>query len=72
MIAARAQIEIGNLGHPNLMQAQRLAEQAHNSILAAQRAHEWDKDGYAANAENLVEQAIGELREAMESSAPHR
>ena len=71
VMAAKGQIEIGNLGHPNLMQAERMAEQSHDYIQSAQRAREWDVDGHAANAEYLVEQDIRELRLSMESAKGH-
>ncbi len=50
--------------HPNLMAAQRLTEQAFNKITAAQQANEWDMDGHAARAKDLLDQASRELRAA--------
>jgi hypothetical protein len=55
-----------NIGrrHPNLAEAQSLAQQAYDRIVAAQRANEWDMDGHAARAKDLLAQASRELKEA--------
>jgi hypothetical protein len=50
--------------HPNLAAAQRLSEQAFQRITAAQQANEWDMNGHAAKAKELLEQANNELRQA--------
>lgn len=62
-----------NVGHrhPNLMAAQRLTEQAYNKIVAAQQANEWDMDGHAQRAKDLLDQANRELKQAAEA-ANHR
>lgn len=57
--------------HPNLMAAQRLVDQAFNKISAAQQANEFDMDGHAAKAKELLDQANHELKEAAEA-ANHR
>jgi hypothetical protein len=57
-----AQINPGR--HPNLAAAQRLTEQAFNKISAAQAANEWDMDGHAAKAKDLLDQANHELNQA--------
>jgi hypothetical protein len=43
--------------HPNLAAAQRLTDEAYNKITAAQQANEWDLDGHAAKAKQLLDQA---------------
>lgn len=58
--------------HPNLAAAQRLCDQAFNRISDAQRANEWDMDGHAAKAKELLEQANRELKAAAESANHHR
>jgi hypothetical protein len=50
--------------HPNLAAAQRLCYQAFEKITAAQRANEYDLDGHAAKAKDLLEQASNELKAA--------
>jgi hypothetical protein len=54
--------------HPNLAAAQRLVDQAFNKISAAQDANEWDMDGHAAKAKELLDQANRELKEAAEAA----
>jgi len=52
---------------PNLADAQDLAVQAHDKVVAAQGAGEWDKTGHAKRAENLLAEAIKELKIAAEA-----
>jgi hypothetical protein len=54
--------------HPNLAAAQRLTDQAYNKILAAQQANEWDMNGHAAKAKELLDQADRELKYAAEAA----
>lgn len=54
--------------HPNLSRAQRQAENAFNSVTAAQKANEWDMAGHAAKAKELLEQANNELKQAAEAA----
>jgi hypothetical protein len=54
--------------HPNLAAAQRLSEQAYNKITAAQQANEWDMDGHAAKAKDLLDQVNKELKMAAEAA----
>jgi len=48
--------------HPNLAAAQRLSQQAYEKIIAAQQANEWDMEGHAQKAKDLLEQANEQLR----------
>jgi hypothetical protein len=57
--------------HPNMAAAQRLVDQAFNKISAAQQANEFDMDGHAAKAKELLEQANHELKEAAEAANKH-
>lgn len=50
--------------HPNLAAAQDLCRQAFEKIVAAQQANEWDMNGHAQKAKELLDQAGNELRQA--------
>ena len=54
--------------HPNLAAAQRLSTQAWEHIVAAQQANEWDMNGHAQKAKELLDQVNRELKEAAESA----
>src|ERR1700739_153494 len=57
--------------HPNIAAAQRLCDQAYNKIVAAQQANEWDMDGHAQKAKDLLDQANRELKVAAEAGNHH-
>jgi hypothetical protein len=64
---AIAQLPVDNINahkHPNLSAAQRLSQQAFERISAAQQANEWDMDGHAAKAKELLDQVNEQLRMA--------
>ena len=52
--------------HPNLAAAQRATEHAYEKIVAAQEANEWDMDGHAQKAKELLDQADQQLKLAAE------
>jgi hypothetical protein len=54
--------------NPNLAAAQTLSRQAYDKISAAQEANEWDAEGHAQRAKDLLEQANDELKLAAEAS----
>jgi hypothetical protein len=54
--------------HPNLAAAQRLSQEAFEKITAAQQANEWDMDGHAAKAKELLEQANQQIKQAAEAA----
>ena len=54
--------------HPNLAAAQRLSTQAYEKIAAAQQANEWDMNGHAQKAKDLLDQVNHELKEAAEAA----
>ena len=58
--------------HPNIAAAQRLCDQAFNRISAAQQANEWDMDGHAQKAKELLDQASRELKAAAEAANHNR
>jgi F0F1-type ATP synthase membrane subunit b/b' len=54
--------------HPNLAAAQKLSAQAYEKIVAAQKANEWDMEGHAQKAKDLLDQANQELKQAAEAA----
>jgi hypothetical protein len=54
--------------HPNIAAAQRLSQEAWEKIGAAQQANEWDMQGHAAKAKDLLDQANRELKLAAEAA----
>jgi len=50
--------------HPNIAAAQRLCVQAYDKIVAAQQANEWDMQGHAQKAKELLDQVNNELKAA--------
>jgi hypothetical protein len=67
-IAQKPERDISAQKHPNLAAAQRLADQAFNKISAAQEANEFDMNGHAAKAKELLDQANHELKMAAEAA----
>jgi hypothetical protein len=69
MIAQKKPVQnISARRHPNLAEAQRLSAQAFQKITAAQQANEWDMDGHAAKAKELLDQVNNELKQAAEAA----
>jgi hypothetical protein len=62
--AARPARNVSARRHPNIASAQRLCREAYDKVLAAQKANEWDLQGHARKAKELLEQASDELKEA--------
>jgi hypothetical protein len=58
--------------HPNLAAAQKLCEQAFSRVGDAQRANEFDLEGHAQKARDLLEQASAELKMAAQASNEHK
>lgn len=54
--------------HPNLAAAQRLSANAYEKVVAAQKANEWDMEGHAQKAKELLDQANQELKKAAEAA----
>lgn len=69
---AQPEHDVSARRHPNIAAAQRLVDQAFNRISDAQRANEWDMDGHAAKAKELLDQANRELKLAAEAANHHR
>ena len=58
--------------HPNIAAAQRLSRQAWQRIVDAQQANEWDMQGHAQKAKELLDQANNELKLAAEAANRNR
>jgi hypothetical protein len=71
-IAQRPVENINPHRHPNLAEAQRLSGEAFDKIVEAQRANEWDMDGHAQKAKELLEHANRGLKLAAEAANRHR
>lgn len=72
---AIAQLPADNVSaqrHPNLAAAQRLSTQAYERITQAQQDNEWDMDGHAAKAKDLLQQANEQLRIAATAANHNR
>jgi hypothetical protein len=67
-IAQKPVKDISKGKHPNLAAAQRLSAQAFEKIVAAQQANEWDMQGHAQKAKNLLDQVNSELKLAAEAA----
>jgi len=60
--------DISHARHPNLAAAQRLSQQAWEKIVAAQQANEWDMQGHAKKAKELLDEVNQELKLAAEAA----
>ena len=67
-IAQRPEKNISAARHPNLAAAQRLSQQAWDKIVAAQQANEWDLQGHAQKAKELLDEVNKELKLAAEAA----
>ena len=67
-IAQAPKRNISAARHPNLAAAQRLSQNAYEKIVAAQEANEWDMQGHAQKAKELLEQANNQLKMAAEAA----
>ena len=54
--------------HPNLAAAQKFSRQAWEKVVAAQQANEWDMNGHAQKAKDLLDQVNNELKLAAEAA----
>jgi hypothetical protein len=54
--------------HPNLAAAQNLSLKAYDKITAAQQANEWDMQGHAKKAKELLDEVNKELKQAAEAA----
>jgi hypothetical protein len=69
LVSADVPVEnINPARHPNLAAAQHISRQAFDKIEDAQRANEWDMNGHAAHALNLLIEVNRELQAAAEAA----
>lgn len=54
--------------HPNLAAAQRACQTAWDKCVAAQQANEWDMQGHAQKAKDLLDQANTQLKQAAQAA----
>lgn len=66
--AQRPERDVSGRRHPNLAAAQRLSQQAFEKITAAQEANEWDMQGHARKAKQLLDEVNRELKLAAEAA----
>jgi len=71
-VAQRPERDVSPMRHPNLAAAQRFCDQAFEKTVAAQRANEWDMNGHAQKAKELLDQASHELKLAAEAANRNR
>ena len=67
-LAQRPVRNISGARHPNLAAAQRLSRQAWQRVVDAQQANEWDMQGHAQKAKELLDQANNELKLAAQAA----
>jgi hypothetical protein len=63
-LAQRPRENVSGARHPNIAAAQRLSQQAWQKVVAAQEANEWDMQGHAQKAKNLLDEVNRELKQA--------
>jgi hypothetical protein len=67
-LAQRPRDNVSSRRHPNIAAAQQLSRQAWEKIVAAQEANEWDMEGHAQKAKNLLDDVNRELKLAAEAA----
>jgi hypothetical protein len=70
-IAQKPERDISSSRHPNLAAAQDLSRRAWERIVDAQKANEWDMDGHAQKAKNLLDEVNRELKLAAGAANRH-
>lgn len=68
LAVAQPKQNVSGARHPNIAAAQRLSHQAWQRVVDAQQANEWDMQGHAAKAKELLDQASNELKLAAEAA----
>jgi hypothetical protein len=66
--AQRPRENVSGRRHPNIAAAQKLSQQAWEKIRAAQQANEFDMQGHAQKAKELLDEANKELKLAAEAA----
>lgn len=70
-IAQKPVRNVSGARHPNIAAAQRFSQQAFEKVSAAQQANEWDMEGHAKKAKELLQEANNELKQAAEAANHH-
>jgi hypothetical protein len=63
-VAQKPVRNVSGARHPNLAAAQDLSRRAWQRVLDAQKANEWDMEGHAQKAKDLLDQVNNELKAA--------
>jgi len=67
-LASEPAENINSSKHPNLAKAQHLSREAFDHITKAQKANEFDMEGHAARAKELLQQVNDELKLAAKAA----
>ena len=70
--ASTQNYQVSHSRHPNLADAQIAIENATEKLNAAQAANDFDMDGHAEKAKELLKQAYIEIKYAAEAANAHR
>jgi len=68
LLAQKPERDINPHRHPNLAAEQKFCDQAFQKVTAAQEANEFDMNGHAAKAKELLDQAARGLKLAAEAA----
>ena len=72
MTLQAAPVSSTELGHPNLIKAQQMLDNAVQKIEQAQKANEFDMAGHASKAKDLIAQASNELKLAATAATENK
>jgi len=72
VFAGEPVVDISPRLHPNLAAAQRLSRKAYNRIATAQKANDFDMEGHAQKAKDLLDQVNIELKLAAQAANANR
>jgi hypothetical protein len=61
-------VDVSGKKHPNILAAQRLSREAFDKVVLAQKANEFDLEGHAQKAKDLLDNANKELKFAAEAA----
>jgi hypothetical protein len=67
-IAQKPVRNVSGARHPNILAAQKLSQQAFDKVTAAQEANEFDMQGHAKKAKELLQEVNNELKMAAEAA----
>jgi hypothetical protein len=68
LVFAKPEVNTSAKKHPHINAAQQSLVAAAKQITDAQAANEWDMDGHAKKAKELIDQADAELKQAAEAA----